>query len=172
MKERWRSIVGHSGYEVSNLGRVRSTNRRKLCRASVRSPAHYRTYAGKMLRPAASISGHMTVVLGRGNTQQVHTLVLSAFNRPPKLREECRHLDGDPAHNVVSNLIWGSRGQNNQDKKHHSLPPNQVATPKIVRKIRRLLKRIVNCAEVGRRCCVSRWVVYDVKNDRTHRDIV
>lgn len=44
----------------------------------------------------------------------VHRLVLTHFDRPPEEGEVGRHLDGNPAHNHISNLAWGS-GQDNVD---------------------------------------------------------
>jgi hypothetical protein len=32
---------------------------------------------------------------------------------------ECRHLDGDPANNALTNLAWGTRAENMHDKIRH-----------------------------------------------------
>jgi hypothetical protein len=98
--EIWKPVIGHAHYEVSTLGRVRNA-------------------AGRVLRPGAQSSGHLSVVLGRGNTRTVHSLALEAFAHPRRKGLECRHLDGNPANNKLENLAWGTRAENNRDKFAH-----------------------------------------------------
>ena len=44
----------------------------------------------------------------------VHRLVLSAFLGPPQYEEwQGSHMDGDPAHNAITNLAWEGRKANN-----------------------------------------------------------
>jgi hypothetical protein len=49
----------------------------------------------------------------------VHRLVLMAWDRQPEEEEECRHLDGNPIHNDLSNLRWGTSLQNSLDRVNH-----------------------------------------------------
>jgi hypothetical protein len=49
----------------------------------------------------------------------VHTLVLLAFVGPKQLKQECRHLDGNTANNVLSNLAWGTSAENKRDRVTH-----------------------------------------------------
>jgi hypothetical protein len=49
----------------------------------------------------------------------VHRLVLEAFVGPCPPGLECRHLDGNPGNNLVSNLEWGTHASNEADKKRH-----------------------------------------------------
>lgn len=92
-REVWRRCVENSNYEVSNLGRVRS--------------------ARGVLRPSASASGHLSVVLGRSvGTKQVHQLVMSAFVGPRPKGMEVLHLDHDPSNNARVNLKYGTRSEN------------------------------------------------------------
>jgi len=100
--EIWLPISGFDKYEVSNLGRVKS---------------HHRN--GRILRPGLSNFGHLSVVLGRGNTRMVHALVLTAFAGPRPPGMECRHLDGDPTNNHFDNLRWGTRSENILDAVAH-----------------------------------------------------
>lgn len=116
--ESWAPVVGYEGfYEVSNLGRVRSVEKR------------VRTARGTRLRPSvvrklsANPRGYLTVNLSRGEagsrTQHVHTLVLSAFVGPRPEGMEARHLDGNPANNSIANLAWGTHSENNLDRVRH-----------------------------------------------------
>ena len=50
-----------------------------------------------------------------GATLRLHREVLKAFDRLPKKGEICRHLDGNPSNNHISNLKWGTGKENAQD---------------------------------------------------------
>ena len=101
--EIWMPVPGFDKYEVSNLGRVKSHSRG----------------APRILRPGPTNYGHLSVVLGRGNTRMVHALVLTAFVGPRPPGADCRHLDGDPTNNHLANLRWGSRTENILDAVAH-----------------------------------------------------
>jgi hypothetical protein len=73
----------------------------------------------RKLRPTPMASGHMHVELRRGDDRYVHTLVLEAFVGPCPSGQECRHLDGDPGNNRLSNLKWGTRRENSADRIGH-----------------------------------------------------
>lgn len=118
--ERWLPVVGHEGaYEVSDLGRVRSLDRveryERIDQYSGRIITVCRQHKGRLLRPGPNDSGHLTVVLGRGNTRQVHALVLEAFVGPCPDGHECCHGDDVPFHNALDNLRWGTRSDNLHD---------------------------------------------------------
>ena len=121
MREQWRNVAGTSGhYEVSNLGRVRSIDR----------TINNRTYKGKVLTGTKNRSGHLAVNLS-GRRDYIHRLVLETFVGPQPDGMECRHLDGNPENNRLSNLRWGTPFENSTDKgkhgtQYHKLNPNQV----------------------------------------------
>jgi hypothetical protein len=109
--ERWLPVVGAEGrYEVSDLGNVRSVDHR------VRLVCHgvetTRQVHGRKLRPAPSRSGHLSAVIGKGNTRLVHQLVLEAFVGPRPVGFETLHLNHQPADNRLENLVWGPRSEN------------------------------------------------------------
>jgi HNH endonuclease len=59
---------------------------------------------------------------GEGNKVklvQLHTMILWAFISAKPSGMECRHLDGNPANNAITNLAWGTRAQNIQDQIRH-----------------------------------------------------
>jgi hypothetical protein len=112
----WRPVVGFEGrYEISDAGDVRSLDRvatyTRRDQYSGRDLTVERHHRGRMLRPAPSDSGHLSVVVGRGNTRAIHIMVLEAFVGPAPNGAEGRHLDGDPSHNAVDNLSWGTRSE-------------------------------------------------------------
>ena len=113
--ETWKAIPGYEGlYEVSDQGRVRSFRR---------------VANGQLLRPGRMPQGHLSVALGRGNSQCVHKLVLLAFVGPAPDKHECCHNNGNPADNRLENLRWGTRSENIKDAVRHGtwLTPERIA---------------------------------------------
>ena len=103
--EVWLPILGYEGrYEVSSLGRVRSLPRS-------------RTKGGFLALPPDS-HGRPHVTLHKDGGQkvaQVHRLVANAFHGPLPPGMETRHLDGNPTNNVATNLVYGTRSENQRD---------------------------------------------------------
>lgn len=114
MIEIWKNVPTEIGYQVSNLGRVRSAKRTKIVQpsASGRASGHFRTYKARLLKPGRAKSGHLTVACGKGNSRYVHDLVLEAFVGPRPDGMECLHRDDVPSNNVLQNLRWGTRSEN------------------------------------------------------------
>ena len=105
MQEVWKPIPGYEGwYEVSDQGHVRTFRRGAN---------------GRLLKPGRMPQGHLSVALGRGNSQCVHKLVLLAFVGPAPDKHECCHNNGDPADNRLENLRWGTRSENIKDAYAH-----------------------------------------------------
>ena len=122
--ETWKDIKGFEGlYQVSNHGNVRSLPREVPMR-----PAKDGKYLNRMYRvkggtvKATKAGDYFQVVLcrsGKETIRLIHRLVLDAFigNCPEGM--ECRHLDGNPENNVLSNLVWGTHGENQADRVQH-----------------------------------------------------
>lgn len=109
--EIWKDIPGYEGrYQVSNAGNVRSLAHR------VRLVAHgketTRLSPGRILKPGPQQSGHLSVAIGKGNSRQVHQLVLEAFVGPCPEGCEVLHLNHNPADNRLENLRYGTRSEN------------------------------------------------------------
>jgi len=106
--EDWKRILDFTGYEVSNLGKVRS----------------YRTRQGhpqakpRLLTPILR-NGYQWVKLTRVREVAIHTLVLETFVTPRPKGTECRHIDGNPLNNCLSNLSWGTKAENYNDRRNH-----------------------------------------------------
>lgn len=71
-----------------------------------------RLAGGKVLTPQPDKDGYLRVKLGR-KLVGVHIAVLLAWHGPP----EGRHLTGDKADNRPAKLAWGSRLENERDKR-------------------------------------------------------
>jgi len=99
--EEWKVITEFSNYEVSNMGRVRRGNR----------------FIGSKLR-----HGYIRVCPrkdGQTHYRYVHQLVLEEFVGSCPDGMECRHIDGDPSNNELSNLKWGTHKENCEDTVSH-----------------------------------------------------
>lgn len=110
--EIWKPVIGYEGsYEVSSKGRVRSVDRIIHRKNGVKAFCK-----GRILKPAPVKGRYLTVVLGRGNTKTVHSLVAAAFlGRCPE-RQEVRHGIGGLKDNGVENLCYGTHRQNLFDR--------------------------------------------------------
>lgn len=116
MIEEWKSIDGIEGfYEVSNLGRVRSTTRTRLVknRYGGFSP---RTDAGKILATYDNGNGYAYISLKLGRKRKnyyVHRLVASSFLPTPTIENAVvDHKDHNRMNNCASNLQWVTQKEN------------------------------------------------------------
>jgi hypothetical protein len=117
--ENWKDIPGYEGrYQVSDQGRVRSLDALVLCSGPVKG-AYYSRKKGRVLRPGRMPLGHLSVALGKGNSQCVHKLVLISFIGAALEGYECLHRNGVPDDNRLDNLHWGTRSENMKDAYAH-----------------------------------------------------
>ena len=167
--ENWKPVVGYEGlYEVSSHGRVKS----------MRS-GHGR-FAGRILKPHVHTSGYPDVKLfaeGRRRHMLIHRLVLTAFVGPRPKGMECRHLDGDPTNNHISNICWGTRSENIGDKFRHGTVARgerhgeAKLTDSKVREIRKLLCQGVVQTKIGRLFGVGRTAIMYIKSGKRWRHV-
>jgi uncharacterized protein (DUF433 family) len=143
-EERWKPIPGYEGsYEVSDLGRVRSLDRRMPNRRWP-STQHTRLVRGGVLKPTERSDGYLSVGLC-GKSRLVHRLVLSAFAGPCPTGQQTRHLNGCRADNRAANLCWGTPGENTSDRFAHGTVPQGecVAASRLTAdEVRVIVKRI------------------------------
>lgn len=94
MKEevRWKPVLNYEGYEVSELGQVRSMKRNKILKAHPNKNYKY-------LQVALWKNSKMKLLY-------LHRVVAEAFIDNPNGYNIVRHIDGDVTNNTVSNLIW------------------------------------------------------------------
>jgi hypothetical protein len=119
----WRPIPSWEGfYEVSNLGEVRSLPR--ITTANQR-------LQGKVLAPNEMKSGYILVGMYRGSQRTadtVHRLVMLAFEGPCPNGYEVCHRNGKRYDNRWTNLYYGTRSENNLDKRLHGTDHNGSKT--------------------------------------------
>lgn len=107
VKEIWKGVNNEPGYEVSNLGRVKSL------------PLKYRTIDGRIcekkervLKGNPNSQGYCRVWLNK-KTYKVHRLVAESFIPNPDNKPQVNHIDGNKQNNCVSNLEWATASENN-----------------------------------------------------------
>lgn len=107
--EKWIPIIDWPGYDVSNLGRVRS----------------WRNTRGRTLnypvikKQTTTKSGHKVVSLsgdGRSKAFHVHRLVLESFVGRAAEGFECGHRDGNGFNNNLNNIRWITKLENQSEK--------------------------------------------------------
>lgn len=115
--EAWRTIPGFEGYEVSNLGRVRSFRRHGgRGRGLVEAARIKKTHLGA--------HGYLCVTLqkpdgNRCSKYAVHALVAAAFLGPRPDGMQVAHADGDRSNARLDNLRYATALENAEDKRRH-----------------------------------------------------
>lgn len=111
----YRGVTGFTCYRVGSDGSVMS--------CLERSGGKGRRIVGtkwRRLKESPEKTGHMHVTLYPGRKKVwVHRLVLEAFVGPCPDGMECCHRDGDPSNNRTTNLRWGTKQSNADDRERH-----------------------------------------------------
>lgn len=119
--EQWRPVVGYAGYEVSDLGQVRSLDRK------VKHGARTMSVAGRVRKVQLDHDGYQKVSLSREGHRPklvfVHHLVLEAFVGPRPVGQECCHGPGGRTDNRLTNLRWDTKSENMKDVVRHGGVP-------------------------------------------------
>ena len=99
MEEIWKDIEGYEGYQISNMGRVRSLKYNKE----------------RFLRERKIKTDYLRVSLCKNGVARefyIHRLVAQAFLPNPDNLPQVNHKDEDKTNNHVSNLEWCTIGYN------------------------------------------------------------
>jgi len=114
LDEVWRDIPEFVGlYQVSNYGRVRALARKDPLGKNLQ---------GGLRKLATDRDGYQHLILSKKskqNQRKAHRLVLEAFAGPCPDGMQCRHIDGNPRNNHLSNLKWGTLSENQKDRNIH-----------------------------------------------------
>jgi|SRR6266852_291108 len=115
--EIWQYIPGVTGYQASDLGRIRSLPRivKQKCKWG---GVMDRVFNGKILMARPNVHGYGSVYVGSPvKCVTVHKLVALTFLGPRQNGQEVNHKDGDKSNCCPSNLEYVSSTVNN----HHAL---------------------------------------------------
>ncbi|EQB35036.1 hypothetical protein M948_18200 [Virgibacillus sp. CM-4] len=145
--ETWKPIEGHS-YEISNHGRVRNRNTRKVIRVDVTDHSYAR-------------------VKLNNSRHKVHRLVGLYFISNPDNKKEINHKDGNKINNHVDNLEW----VNGEENIKHAINEGLIITTdnNIVSDIYLSFKKGIDKKEIIKRHKVSRQMVDNIISKRRHR---
>jgi hypothetical protein len=180
--ETWRPVPGIPHYEVSNAGRVRSVDHWTTVRRRDHANPHRRFHRGRIIATPPGRTGYpkFTAAPAPGMPRvnlDVHVCVLRAFRGPPPPGHECLHRDGGRTNCRLSNLRWGTRSRNAQERKHTGnmgtgtrsgkLKPFQVVA--ILKAFRK--PRYGQMAALARTYGVTPVAIRNIKIRKAHRDI-
>lgn len=133
LAEEWRPVPGFEGlYEVSDLGQVRSLARKTYGRRGLRDLPQMvmkqrfpLSRSGRQRYPYVGLCKN-----GVKKTLHVHRLVLAAFGGERPKGMQARHLNGDSWDNRIANLAWGTKLENEADRRTHGTVPCGASHPK------------------------------------------
>lgn len=162
IKEEWREIPGVDGYQVSNLGRVRSITRVKTVEGAGKSLV----YPGRILSQALR-DGYPRVNL-HGKAYTVHRLVAAAFLGPCPEGMEVRHLDGNKVNNRAENLAYGTHRENVLDQYNtRGFMPKGLTKAEAV-DIAARIRRGDNNKKIAAETGVSRETIYRMRSGNSY----
>ena len=147
--EEWKDVKGYEGlYQVSNLGNVRSLDRRVK-----HSVYGYMNVKGKTLSQHSD-GEYLKVKLskdGKMKTHKVHRLVATAFIDNPNELPAVNHIDCDKFNNSVDNLEWCTISYNMQHAYNNGLCEScREASKQNIHKAYEACKKPVRCVTTGK----------------------
>lgn len=127
MKEIWKDIEDYKGYQVSNLGRVRTFN--KITYTEKHGKRHWKN---RILKERLDKKNKMLSVYlyknGKGKSYLIHRLVAETFLGKQE-NMTVNHKDGNRYNNKLDNLEWLSL----KDNIKHAWENNLIKTNKYVK---------------------------------------
>lgn len=182
MKEIWKNITTHPGYQVSNLGRVRSIDR-ILTRRNRWGVITKNKHKGKILktRKPCGTCRYEMVSLGVGPKLFVHRLVASEFCDNPLKNPQVNHINANILDNRACNLEWVTSSENMRHARtvgglknyHGSNIHNCRINEEKAFEVKTVILKNVNLGngEIAKLTGVPSYIVYKIRNNKTWRHI-
>ena len=157
LSETWLPAIGYPGYQVSDLGRVRSHKGKSVFLLTEKYSA-----AGRAQVRLYTKDGRKTI--------QVSVLIAEAFLGPKPEGLWCLHRDDDKRNNCVSNLYWGTPSDNSNDAYANGrrVGPKRKLTDDQVRLIRDSSE---SCLKLGKQFNVSPRTISRVKARQSYKEV-
>jgi hypothetical protein len=158
--EIWKSVVGHDGYEVSNLGRIAAIKNGERFIRKPNFATHYLSISFKR-RPKDKTQ----------TSRNIHVVVAEAFIGPRPSGMVVCHIDGNRYNNAASNVCYGTPNENVYDAVKHktykgSKNGRSVFDERHVLLIRMLLDKGSGTSELARQLGVSIGTIHAIKTGR------
>jgi len=168
-QEVWKQIPDWP-YEVSNLGRCRSMER--VTKGS--------TYKGIILKPGLEPRGkgdykvfYHSYRMSKGNNTikkiLVYQEIAKLFIPNPEDKPHIDHIDRDPGNNLVSNLRWVTRSENELNKYSHGY--RQVQSKFTPDQVRMLRKTTRSYTDIAKEYNVSISAVSEMMNYKSYKNV-
>jgi len=111
--EEWKDIEGFPGYQVSNMGYVRSLDR--IIKRSNGQTVYNLHLKGIELKQKINGDGYITFPLtninGKQQYKSLHKILANAFIPNPENKPTVDHINRNKLDNNISNLRWASRSE-------------------------------------------------------------
>lgn len=163
MKEIWVPVFKHKGlYEISSKSKIRNLK------------------TNKILKQSLDAYGYFIVGLRKNKkfkTYKVHRLMLFSFVGPHNKKNEGAHLDGNPKNNLLTNLVWATRAENESHKILHrtqSFGENHHRSKlknKNVYEIKNLISKGVMQSKIAKKFNVCESLISEIKTGKKWKSV-
>lgn len=181
MEEIFKTIQKYPNYEISNLGRVITKERKIRYTHAVTKKEHYRISERRFLKVYYNNrTGYKFVQLYDSNKSKnitIHRLVAETFLNNSQKLECVNHIDGNKHNNSINNLEWCSNSYNHKHATMTGLKAkgDDVYSSKLndnsVHAIMYFLKKGLSHSEISKAFNVSRPTISLISKGKTWKHI-